>query len=71
MLIAEIWSQYPDPKDDSAFPYNPIRKISQGESSALMEHSPNERVGNNNCMAMPTQVESLCCQDVLRMKTSA
>ncbi|XP_077334684.1 P2X purinoceptor 7-like isoform X2 [Lithobates pipiens] len=70
ILLEELWSQYPEPESDPAFPCNPLQKISTLQSTETLEEGETQRLGNTEwckcrkCIPMPTPLESSCCQEI-------
>ncbi|PIO10396.1 hypothetical protein AB205_0159240 [Aquarana catesbeiana] len=71
IIIKQLLARYPPPETDRAFPRNPtIPSSSISSSDSQSQDTPDDRIGNVQwcicqcCIKMPTQVESVCCQEI-------
>ncbi|PIO11738.1 hypothetical protein AB205_0183680 [Aquarana catesbeiana] len=75
IIIKQLLARYPPPETDRAFPRNPtIPPSSISSSDSQSQDTPDDRIGNvqwcicQGCIKMPTQVESVCCQEIEEVK---
>ncbi|XP_040203035.1 uncharacterized protein LOC120933733 isoform X2 [Rana temporaria] len=75
ILVKQILDSYPDRENDPAFPRNPTVSYSDvGSWTAQMQMPPGDRVGKLHwclcqcCIEMPTQKESMCCREILKVQ---
>ncbi|XP_073464418.1 polycomb complex protein BMI-1-like isoform X2 [Aquarana catesbeiana] len=71
MLIQQLLARYPPPDIDRAFPRNPtVPSSTIVASTSESQETSDDRIGKTEwcqcecCIAMPTQVESVCCREI-------
>ncbi|XP_040203022.1 uncharacterized protein LOC120933731 isoform X1 [Rana temporaria] len=75
ILVKQLLDRFPDRENDCAFPCNPTFSYSDvGSWSSQMQRPPGDRVGKLHwclcqcCIEMPTQKESMCCREILKVQ---